>query len=263
MRQCICVISNDEYYGSGSWVKCEFSRYGKQLFKILFEKEIIEVCFNIDSLKLREKDIIGNRWKNDKLCMNRVPGGCAYVSGIEHPHSDVTKYHLYDIIDGVEVFKTRYDLLEYGVSLSATHNFLKSKTKLLGGRFVKIEHQQHDVGYNLLKGGNNYKFDHTVYKFYDNLKKEAFHMTKRQLCEKYNINYKNINKMMDGKCKLSGVSLYDNRDMVYEFKYEGKTLKLTKHECMDIFRIDRSTMSKLMHGKIEKAKGVSLSKICS
>ena len=67
-------LLKDNYSGSGSFCKTYFKNYGKMLFDT-YLKEIIEINPSEKINSDREIEIIGNLYKTDPLCMNKVPGG--------------------------------------------------------------------------------------------------------------------------------------------------------------------------------------------
>lgn len=69
-------LENDRYTGSGNFCKAYFKKYGK-LFGKTYIKEILEINPSEEINKIREKEIIGNLYKTDPLCMNLIEGGSA------------------------------------------------------------------------------------------------------------------------------------------------------------------------------------------
>lgn len=65
---------DDCYAGSGSFCKAYYKKYGKKLGKT-YIKEILEINPNKKVNALREKEIIGDLYKSDPLCMNFIKGG--------------------------------------------------------------------------------------------------------------------------------------------------------------------------------------------
>lgn len=66
--------NEDSYAGSGAFPKMYYKYYGKKL-NITYIKEILEYNETAKDNGLREKEIIGDLWKTDPLCMNRIAGG--------------------------------------------------------------------------------------------------------------------------------------------------------------------------------------------
>ena len=64
---------DDCYAGSGSFCKAYYKKYGKKLGKT-YIKEILEINPNKKVNALREKEIIGDLYKSDPLCMNFIKG---------------------------------------------------------------------------------------------------------------------------------------------------------------------------------------------
>lgn len=64
----------DYYYGSGIIIKDYYKKYGKKK-GISFTKEIIEYNLSEEKNNLREKEIIGDLYKTDPLCLNLKYGG--------------------------------------------------------------------------------------------------------------------------------------------------------------------------------------------
>lgn len=65
---------NDLYAGSGNFCNAYYKKYGKIPGKT-YIKEILEINPSKKINNDREKYIIGDLWKTDKLCMNQKPGG--------------------------------------------------------------------------------------------------------------------------------------------------------------------------------------------
>lgn len=72
-------ILEDGYLGSGTRLKAEISKYGKENFK----REILEYRQDKKSLYLREKEIVNEELRQHELCLNLVDGG---VSGGDFSH---------------------------------------------------------------------------------------------------------------------------------------------------------------------------------
>ena len=70
---------NDQYLGSGKYLKRSINKYGKENFKI----EIIEFFQNREELMEREKEIINETVLLDDMCMNLRPGGFGGFSSKE------------------------------------------------------------------------------------------------------------------------------------------------------------------------------------
>ena len=64
----------DYYYGSGKIVKDYYKKYGKKK-GVTFTKEIVEYNLAEEINNLREKEIIGDLYKTDPLCLNLKYGG--------------------------------------------------------------------------------------------------------------------------------------------------------------------------------------------
>ena len=62
---------NDEYMGSGTYLKRSINKYGKENFNF----EIIEFLLNREFLKNREKEIVNEEQLKNELCMNLKIGG--------------------------------------------------------------------------------------------------------------------------------------------------------------------------------------------
>lgn len=81
---------NDSYGGSGTFCKRYYKKYGKIPDKT-FKREIIEINVDKETNRLREKEIVGELWKTDPLCMNILPGGvcdpnCGNKPGMKGKH---------------------------------------------------------------------------------------------------------------------------------------------------------------------------------
>ena len=62
---------NDEYVGSGTYLKRSINKYGKENFNF----EIIEFLLNREFLKNREKEIVNEELLKNEQCMNLKIGG--------------------------------------------------------------------------------------------------------------------------------------------------------------------------------------------
>lgn len=71
---------NDNYTGSGRIIKNYFKHYDK-IEGVTYIKEILHFYNNEDDLNVAEKDLIGNKWETDKLCLNLLPGGTNICRG--------------------------------------------------------------------------------------------------------------------------------------------------------------------------------------
>ncbi len=67
-------ISKDSYSGSGAFCKAYFKAYGKKEGDT-YIKKIIEVNLSSKINSDRETEIIGDKYKTDPLCMNKMIGG--------------------------------------------------------------------------------------------------------------------------------------------------------------------------------------------
>lgn len=65
---------NDGYAGSGRKIKDYYKKYGK-IEHQTYIKEIISFYNDEDELNQAEKDLIGDKYKNDELCLNLCEGG--------------------------------------------------------------------------------------------------------------------------------------------------------------------------------------------
>lgn len=77
-------LAKDLYSGSGSFCKAYFKVYGKKLGDT-YIKEIIEINPSAEINRLREIEVIGNKYKTDPLCMNMIPGGNGGENCEAHP----------------------------------------------------------------------------------------------------------------------------------------------------------------------------------
>ncbi|MBQ5632522.1 MAG: hypothetical protein IIU99_05400 [Treponema sp.] len=84
---------NDGYAGSGKIIKDYFKRYGK-IEHQTYIKEIISFYNNDDELNQAEYNLIGDKYQNDKLCLNLKEGGKNIQHGgekIGHQVSEETR----------------------------------------------------------------------------------------------------------------------------------------------------------------------------
>ena len=64
----------DKYYGSGTVLRDYYKKYGKK-DGVTFIKEILEYNDTFEKNMDREREIIGDLWKTDPMCMNLCNGG--------------------------------------------------------------------------------------------------------------------------------------------------------------------------------------------
>lgn len=67
-------LSKDKYAGSGIFCKDYYKKYGKKE-GVIYIKEIVEINPSAKINRLREKELIGTKYKDDDLCMNAIAGG--------------------------------------------------------------------------------------------------------------------------------------------------------------------------------------------
>ena len=65
---------DDAYGGSGEFCRRYYKKYGKINGKT-YIKEILEINPDVETNRVREILVIGDKWKTDPLCMNLKPGG--------------------------------------------------------------------------------------------------------------------------------------------------------------------------------------------
>ena len=65
---------NDHYHGSGVIVRQYFKKYGAKIGQT-YLKEILEYNDTEEENSRREKEIIGDKWITDPLCLNLMEGG--------------------------------------------------------------------------------------------------------------------------------------------------------------------------------------------
>ena len=65
---------NEKYYGSGHLIQDYFKKYGA-IEGETFIKEIIEYNADKETNSIREREIIGDKWRTDPLCLNLKQGG--------------------------------------------------------------------------------------------------------------------------------------------------------------------------------------------
>lgn len=68
------INENWEYYGSGTIIKDYYKKYGREQ-GVSITKEILEYNNSYEENLRREKEIIGNLWETDPLCLNLCGGG--------------------------------------------------------------------------------------------------------------------------------------------------------------------------------------------
>lgn len=84
-------VNKDKYCGSGYFCKEYFSIYDP-IVNETYTKDILEYNNSFESNRLREIDVIGDKWKTDPLCMNMSPGG---TGGEDCQPKSVIQYDLY------------------------------------------------------------------------------------------------------------------------------------------------------------------------
>lgn len=81
---------NDGYAGSGRKIKNYYKKYGK-IEHQTYIKEIISFYNNENELNQAEKDLIGDKYKTDELCLNLIPGGTGKGRNKGYKHSIETR----------------------------------------------------------------------------------------------------------------------------------------------------------------------------
>lgn len=71
---------DDDYFGSGKRLLYSINKHGKDKHS----KEILEFLLDRETLKFREKELITEEMRLDKLCMNIAPGGGGGFINEEH-----------------------------------------------------------------------------------------------------------------------------------------------------------------------------------
>ncbi len=87
------TLDTDKYAGSGNFCKAYYKKYGKILGET-YLKEIIEINPSEDINSLREKELIGNLYISDPLCMNMVAGGERIAIETNNSAKPVIQYDL-------------------------------------------------------------------------------------------------------------------------------------------------------------------------
>ena len=87
-------ISKDKYTGSGNFCFAYFKKYGRIEGKT-YIREILEINPSKKINALREIEWIGDKYKNDKLCMNQAPGGLTCY--IDNDYTITTSVRQYDL----------------------------------------------------------------------------------------------------------------------------------------------------------------------
>lgn len=65
---------DDNYYGGGVIINKYYEKYPPVL-GVTITKEIIEFNSSVEENKVREEEVIGDKWLTDPLCLNRKKGG--------------------------------------------------------------------------------------------------------------------------------------------------------------------------------------------
>lgn len=83
------------YKGSGLFCNNYYKKYGA-ILNVTYTKEIIEINETFDKNRDREKEIIGDLYKTDKLCVNIIPGGFCprEMAMLSHSKRSVVQYSL-------------------------------------------------------------------------------------------------------------------------------------------------------------------------
>lgn len=93
------TLAGDHYAGSGDFCFAYYKKYGKEE-GVTYIKEILEINPDVETNRRREKEVIGDLWKTDPLCMNRREGGVTGAikrnKGIDHS-SYKKKINQYDL----------------------------------------------------------------------------------------------------------------------------------------------------------------------
>lgn len=69
-RSCSCPIDQDPYMGSGKIIK-----HKVKSSRLKWNKVILSVCPSEEIAYAKERELIGDRWKTDPLCLNLCEGG--------------------------------------------------------------------------------------------------------------------------------------------------------------------------------------------
>lgn len=106
---------NDGYAGSGNILLYYYKKYGKIENKT-YKKEIIEFANSSDDLNDLEFKLIGNKYKDDPLCINlRCGGYCScgdYNNFYGKHHSEKTKKIISEKRKGNQAFKGKHHSVE-------------------------------------------------------------------------------------------------------------------------------------------------------
>ena len=121
-------LAKDSYSGSGSFCKAYFKAYGKKLGDT-YLKEIIEINPSAQINRVREIEIIDDKWKTDPLCMNLVPGG---GGGENCEAQSVVQYDLQGNIVGIYPSEMRA-FEATNINNSGISNACVNKTITAGG----------------------------------------------------------------------------------------------------------------------------------
>ena len=82
---------NDGYVGSGIKIRAYYKKYGAKKGET-YIKEIIEYNDTAEQNSVREKEIIGDLWKTDPLCLNLMEGGkSSGMKGKKHTQEWINK----------------------------------------------------------------------------------------------------------------------------------------------------------------------------
>ena len=144
---------NDGYAGSGKKILDYFSKHGKIESKT-YTKEILEYNDTLETNAKREKEIIGNLWKEDKMCLNLKQGGEGGTpKGVSK--SETMKSKLSRSRKGITYSEeTRKKMSEGQRGRTATEETRKKMSKSHKGKFNEkwLENFEKGIPYRFIKG---------------------------------------------------------------------------------------------------------------
>lgn len=231
--------TNDEdYYGSGTWIKKQakiFSNLNRlpnsaksYHFKSTpdrFLKTILFTTENVDELYYMEKELIGNLWKEDKNCMNKMCGGYSppNYKGREHPRYDHNLIHLFNINLKREMFITQND---FNNTFSNGNDSIRKILK--NGQYkgwVLFSNKDKEYGKNK-SGESSNNFDDKQYTFINLYTLKVFMGNRTNFKIKYtNLNSKSVDSIINGFNKIyNGWCLIENVNSI------TKTSNFEKYE---------------------------------
>lgn len=272
----------DSYMGSGKWITEQARKNAslikrpnhaaKKHFQIgTFEKIILKQCNAENELIESEISLLGDLWKTDPLCMNKMIGGITGASfgiGEDNINADKTIYHLWDHKSKTELYLTRHQM-KTQYNMTRTHDLINGKIKSCKG--IVLYQNRFDL-YGISSAADK-RSKREKYRIWDTTKNEEYIGTRSDIRKRYDI--KNESELISGKyMSINGIVLYENKDV--ELKSDGRRItykseemefwdhktntkfNATRHDLVIKYNLDKRNAYSLFTGKIKINNGICL-----